>query len=233
MSDVFSGGYPLIVTGAFAASYVMALSGANMLGRLGMGPLSDKLGRKVTYGLFGLSIPLVALIPTMTAMINPASTLPLTMFVGSTLVIVSFYGAVFAVLPAYVAETFGQKHMGAIFGRVLTGLPAAALVGPSLLAFLRKQSAFKAMEDLTQKISPETFRAKFGVGVDKLEELIESKVVTIPRLMEIAPPGTPDPSIMLYDSTMYAMSASLLLAFLTNAMIRPVSTQLYDKTDKK
>jgi MFS family permease len=48
MSDVFGGAYPAIVTGAFAAAFVTGLAGANMLGRLTWGPLSDKLGRKVT-----------------------------------------------------------------------------------------------------------------------------------------------------------------------------------------
>ncbi len=47
MSDVFGGAYPALVTGAFAASFVMGLAGANMLGRLMWGPLSDKIGRKV------------------------------------------------------------------------------------------------------------------------------------------------------------------------------------------
>jgi MFS family permease len=125
MSDVFTGSYPLLVTSAFAASYVMALSGSNMLGRLAFGGLSDRLGRQFTYALFGLSIPLTASIPTITSMIDPSSTLPLILFCGSTTIIVSLYGAVFAVLPAYVADTFGNKHMGTIFGRILTGLPVS------------------------------------------------------------------------------------------------------------
>lgn len=40
--------YPAIVTSAFAASFVMGLAAANMSGRLAWGPLSDRLGRKLT-----------------------------------------------------------------------------------------------------------------------------------------------------------------------------------------
>ena len=53
---------------------------------------------------------------------------------------VSFYGGLFSVLPAYLADVFGQKHVGAIHGRVLTAWSAAGLAGPSLLAALRQRS---------------------------------------------------------------------------------------------
>lgn len=93
----------------------MALSFANMTGRLAFGGLSDKLGRKLTFAIFGLSIPLTASLPTLTSMVDPSSSAPLVMFCGATVVIVSFYGAVFAVLPAYVADTFGQGLVGFFF----------------------------------------------------------------------------------------------------------------------
>lgn len=41
------------------------------------------------------------------------------------------------VLPAYLADIFGQKHVGAIHGRQLTAWSAAALGGPLLLSKLR------------------------------------------------------------------------------------------------
>jgi hypothetical protein len=40
--------------------------------------------------------------------------------------------------------------------------------------------------------------------------------------MTIVPEGTLDPSVYLYDSTMYAMSAALALAVICNSLIRPV-----------
>lgn len=131
----------------------MGLSFANMLGRLAFGGLSDKLGRKLTFAVFGLSIPLTASLPTLTAMVGPESSAPLVLFCGASVVIVSFYGAVFAVLPAYVADTFGQGYVGTIFGRVLTGLPAAALIGPSLLAFFRARASETAIRKWRERVS--------------------------------------------------------------------------------
>ena len=57
---------PSIVTGGFAASYVAALSGVNMLGRFGWAAASDFLGRKTTYAVFGLGIPILAALPSIT-----------------------------------------------------------------------------------------------------------------------------------------------------------------------
>ena len=66
MSDVFGAALPTIVTGSFAAGYVAALSGVNMAGRLGWAAASDYLGRKNTYFVFGLGIPILASLPLLT-----------------------------------------------------------------------------------------------------------------------------------------------------------------------
>ena len=46
--------FPDIVTGAFAAGFVASVSLANAGGRLGYAALSDFLGRKNTFYLFGM-----------------------------------------------------------------------------------------------------------------------------------------------------------------------------------
>lgn len=46
MNDCFGAALPHLVTGAFAGSYVAALSAANMFGRLGWATVSDWTGRK-------------------------------------------------------------------------------------------------------------------------------------------------------------------------------------------
>merc|ERR1712048_643510 len=66
MKDVFSSAMPALVTGGFATTYVMALSAANGGGRLGWAAFSDYLGRKNTYFLFGLTIPVALAIPQFT-----------------------------------------------------------------------------------------------------------------------------------------------------------------------
>ena len=57
------------------------------------------------------------------------------------------------------------------------------------------------------------FLEKFGAPVEQLEELVKAKTVTVSKLMEIAPEGTVDPTPSLYNTTMYAMAALLVIAF--------------------
>ena len=66
------------------------------------------------------------------------------------------------------------------------------------------------------------FQSQFGAGVDQLETLVASNTVNIARLMEIAPPGTTDPTSSLYNSTMFLMAALLAIALVSNALMKPV-----------
>jgi len=49
--------------------------------------------------------------------------------------------------------------------------------------------------------------------------------VTIAKLMEIAPPGTIDPTATVYNSTMYLMAALLGVALIANLLVRPVDAR--------
>jgi hypothetical protein len=57
--------------------------------------------------------------------------------------------------------------------------------------------------------------------------LIDAKTVTIAKLLELAPPGTADPSATLYNTTMYLMAALLAVGFIANALVRPVDPRHY------
>jgi MFS family permease len=117
-----------------------------MSGRLGWATISDKLGRKNTYYLFGLGIPLCIAIPSMTAAVTSAHHLaPLLLFYSGVITVVSFYGGLFSVLPAYLADIFGPKHVGAIHGRALTAWSAAAVLGPMLMTTLRHNAFHDAL----------------------------------------------------------------------------------------
>ena len=78
---------------------------------------------------------------------------------------------------------------------------------------------------LYERIDPERFRSAFGAGFEQLEALVAQNTVTIGRLMEIAPPGTVDPTPSLYNMTMYLMAGLLLIALVANALMRPVDTK--------
>ena len=135
--------------------------------------------------------------------------------------VVSFYGGLFSVLPAFIADTFGIKHAGAIHGRLLTAWAASALVGPSILTSLRGNSYLQACVDLAAQCNPDVFQQKFGAGIDELDLLVEAKTVTIAKLLEILPQGTVDPTPAIYDSTMYTMAGIMGCALVCNAMIHP------------
>jgi hypothetical protein len=53
-------------------------------------------------------------------------------------VILTMYGGGFATIPAYLADMFGTKYVGAIHGRLLTAWSAAGILGPSVIAFIRE-----------------------------------------------------------------------------------------------
>ncbi len=140
---------------------------------------------------------------------------------------ISFYGGVFATLPAYLADIFGTKFVGAIHGRVLTAWSLAGVLGPKILTSLREQSVYQAISDLASKIDSDKFQQAFGADKSALDALVEAKTVTIIRLMDICPPGTIDPTPFLYDSTVYAYAGMLSVALVSNALIRPVSSKFH------
>ncbi len=118
-----------------------------MFGRLGWAAASDYIGRKRTYMLFGLGVPICVLVPTLTATVATShAVVPLVIFYGGVVTVVSFYGGLFSVLPAYIADIFGPKHVGAIHGRALTAWSGAAIIGPSLMSYLRNESYEKAIK---------------------------------------------------------------------------------------
>ena len=103
-----------------------------MLGRFFWSSTSDKIGRKNTYTIFFLlGALLYVLIPTFG---NIGST---TLFIVTFCIIISMYGGGFATVPAYLKDMFGVMQVGAIHGRLLVAWSLAALLGPTLINYLR------------------------------------------------------------------------------------------------
>src|SRR5262245_243310 len=121
------------------------------------------------------------------------------------MLIFTMYGGGFATIPAYLADLFGSRYVGAIHGRLLTAWSTAGVVGPLAITSLREYSVKQALHKLAMKVDPAAFAAKFGAPRERLDELAAAKTVTLPKLLEIAPPGTPDPTSTVYNSTMYVM----------------------------
>jgi len=116
-----------------AAGFTGLLSLFNIAGRFSWASLSDYIGRKPTYMVFLLlGIVLYASIPW-TAAIGS-----LALFVGFFCIIISMYGGGFATVPAYLADLFGIRMVGAIHGRLLTAWSAAGIFGPVIVNYIRE-----------------------------------------------------------------------------------------------
>jgi MFS family permease len=123
------------ITPEVAAGFVGLLSLFNLLGRIFWSSLSDKTGRKLIYMIYlGLGTVLYTLIPTAGHLTTT------TLFVILFCVILSMYGAGFATIPAYLRDLFGTLQVGAIHGRLLTAWSTAAIIGPSIVTYVRAYS---------------------------------------------------------------------------------------------
>ncbi len=118
---------------AVAAGFTGLISLFNIGGRFVWASFSDKIGRKATYyTFFLLGFALYAAIP------STAQGGSLALFVAFFCIILSMYGGGFATIPAYLADMFGTKFVGAIHGRLLTAWSAAGIFGPVLVNYIRE-----------------------------------------------------------------------------------------------
>merc|ERR1719204_2761902 len=239
IQNVFTNAMPALVTSSFASGYLMAMAAGNLAGRLGWAAVLDKIGRRNTFHIFTLgSIPIFGSLPylitqCMTDPTGPAAPMFLAAFCGSTVAAITIMGGVFAVLPAYEADLYGPKYVGAIHGRFLLAASLSTVLGPGLLLNLRQAAETKALSDLLARVDPTAFVAKFGTDVNSAQSLIEAKTLTINKLMTIMPPGTVDPSPFLYNNTMYTMSALVGVAAALHFMVRPVDKKYFEKVEEE
>jgi len=239
IQNVFADSMPLLVTSAFASAYLMAMAAGNLGGRIGWAAISDKIGRRNTFHCYTLgSIPIFGCLPFLIneCVTNPTGPLApyyLGAFCVSSVAAITILGGTFAVLPAYEADLYGPKYVGAIHGRFLLAASLSTVLGPGLLLNLRQAAETKALSDLLARVDPTAFVAKFGTDVNSAQSLIEAKTLTINKLMTIMPPGTVDPSPFLYNNTMYTMSALVGVAAALHFMVRPVDKKYFEKVEEE
>jgi len=129
IQEVFHGG----IDATAAAGFVGLLSLFNMGGRFFWSSLSDRIGRRTTYGIFfGLGTLLYAVAP------SAGRAGSVAVFVGCFALILTMYGGGFATIPAYLSDLFGTRYVGAIHGRLLTAWSAAGVFGPVLVNYIRQ-----------------------------------------------------------------------------------------------
>jgi len=115
------------------AAFAALLSVFNIAGRISWASLSDYIGRKRTYLIFfTLGAALYASAPWAARIGSVA------LFVAIFCLILTMYGGGFATIPAYLADIFGTKFVGAIHGRLLTAWSIAGILGPVLVNYIRE-----------------------------------------------------------------------------------------------
>jgi MFS transporter, OFA family, oxalate/formate antiporter len=119
---------------ALAASLLLSAIGlGGVAGRLTIGPLSDRVGRRPTLA-FLLALQVVAFSGFAAAhglwMLFPAAALFGAAYGGST-----------TILPALVGDQFGRRAAGAIVGQIFAGAGAMAAIGPYVAAAIYDATA--------------------------------------------------------------------------------------------
>jgi OFA family oxalate/formate antiporter-like MFS transporter len=120
------------VTAVAAASMVGIASIGNAFGRVFWAWASDSITRRATFVVMFLTqAVLFWILPS----ISSASVLTFVTFV-----ILMCYGGGFGTMPAFVADYFGSKNVGPIYGLMLTAWGFASAFGPLLIAYMRQSS---------------------------------------------------------------------------------------------
>ena len=136
-----------------AAGFVALLSLTNMLGRFVWSSTSDFIGRKNIYRMY---LGVGAVLYLVIALVGDASKL---VFILAAMVILSFYGAGFATIPAYLKDMFGTYQVGAIHGRLLTAWSAAGVLGPLIV------NAIADSQERTGKEGPDLYTTSFYIMI--------------------------------------------------------------------
>jgi OFA family oxalate/formate antiporter-like MFS transporter len=120
------------VSALAAASLVGVVSMGNAAGRVFWAWVSDLITRKGTFlVMFLCQVLLFWFMPG----ISSAGPLAVVTFV-----ILLCYGGGFGTMPAFVADYFGAKNVGPIYGLMLTAWGFASAFGPLLIAYMRQAS---------------------------------------------------------------------------------------------
>jgi MFS transporter, OFA family, oxalate/formate antiporter len=120
------------VTAVAAAGMVGVASIGNAFGRVFWAWASDSITRRGTFVAMFLGQTLLFwALPS----INSAGVLTIVAFI-----VLMCYGGGFGTMPAFAADYFGTKNVGAIYGLMLTAWGFASAFGPLLIAYLRQSS---------------------------------------------------------------------------------------------
>ncbi len=94
--------------------------------------MSDAIGRKwVFLAMFLIQAVAFFLLPLTTAF---------AVFAALAFLVLLCYGGGFGTMPAFAADYFGETHVGAIYGLMLTAWGLGSVPGPLIMASVRQST---------------------------------------------------------------------------------------------
>lgn len=116
----------LDIGGLVASTVLSAIGLGGLFGRLGAGPLSDRIGRRATLALL-LGLQVVSFL-LFAASHGLMLLYPAAILFGAT------YGGSTTMFPAIVGDQFGRVHAGSIVGAIFASAGSCAALGPFVAA---------------------------------------------------------------------------------------------------
>ena len=117
-------GMDLGMSTASAASLLSAIAGASVVGRLAIGAFADRIGGKRGFSLWLL--PLIASLLALSVINSRWSLFAAALGYGFS------HGGLFTIVAPTVAEYFGTRAVGAIFGGIVSFGTVGGAIGPIL-----------------------------------------------------------------------------------------------------
>jgi OFA family oxalate/formate antiporter-like MFS transporter len=120
------------VSAVTAAGLVGIISIANGAGRFLWAWFSDFIGRRRVFQAMFLGQAIIFLL------LSRAHTFGVLAILA--FIILLCYGGGFGTMPAFAADFFGARNVGSVYGLMLTAWGFAAMIGPTLIAYVRQST---------------------------------------------------------------------------------------------
>ncbi|MCB9749473.1 MAG: OFA family MFS transporter [Myxococcales bacterium] len=163
-----------------AAVMLSVIGGFNAGGRFFWATISDYIGRRAVFLIFFAAQALLfVLIPQFGA---SGSWL---LFQIAVVTIFSMYGGGFATIPAFLADLFGARNVGAVHGVILLAWSAAGIAGPILITRTR-ELAIAALPEGASRVHVYDTTLYIMAGVLVLGFVLGWRVRPLPSARELA-----------------------------------------------